>query len=358
MSSDNIFDSDETIFPGPMSEDEESTIFFFLDHDPENKLSIKSGDTITVGRSLENIFFIENKTISRNHLTIRRTGSDFEIEIHGRNGLYMDNQLYMEQTLKFNPPVSFVIGDVECSIEPEIDEDKTIIVQPGQMAGFQKAAQENAVNIAAPPKETALGFETKKSEPEDKNTIQKPFDTSPIDTFISSGREGSSIPRPSDVFTSESNMTDPKGFEPPQPVQNSSRSGYTQFEPVAAGKKIKSRQGPNPITSLLNNKSNLLIAGIIVLSILIIVLIFIFLFTNGDKETKAQTPVQVEETNQTDKIETTTASPDSHKILIDLAEDLIKSGDIITAKDVLLDIPKTSPYYDRAKKLMRELPEN
>lgn len=146
MNSGNTFDDEKTIFIDLQSERREENLLFFLEDDPENKLFLQSGEIVTVGRSIESNFFVANKTISRNHLTITREGNGVNIEIHGRNGLYMDNELHMGPLLNITPPASFTIGDASCRLEFEVDEDKTIIVTPDQRGGMK-----NTVNPPAQP---------------------------------------------------------------------------------------------------------------------------------------------------------------------------------------------------------------
>lgn len=353
MDSGNTFDDEKTIFIDLQSDSRdtrEENLLFFLGDDPENKLFLQSGEGVTVGRSIESDFFIENKTISRKHLTITRQGHGVNIEIHGRNGLYMDDELHMGPLVDIKPPLSFTIGDVACSIELEIDEDATIIVTADQRVGMKKAVRPQAQpNFHSSP------------EP----GTEKSFAPSPNDTFIPSD-----IPSEAPVLNEimPQNQADYRPTElkkqaytaPPEPAFEQPAPGMaqTQFEPVPKAKGSLGGEKLSVLKGIGANKNNMIIAGIIAVAVLIIIFIFFILFTGQpDKsEPPLVSPQKISE--QAPSTPSDGAAQNSHQTFFDLANELIKSGDTVTARDVLNDIPEDSPYYSRAKKLLEKLPEN
>ncbi len=351
MDSGNTFDDEKTIFIDLQSDSREENLLFFLGDDPENKLFLQSGEAVTVGRSIESDFFIENKTISRKHLTITRQGSGVNIEIHGRNGLYMDDELHMGPLVNVNPPTSFTIGDVACSleleVEVEVDADETIIVTADQMVDMKKAVRPQAQSDF-------------RSSPEPEPEAKKSFDPSPNDTFIPSDAPAlKQMPKQQAEYRSP----EPKRQEytaPPEPSfeQPVPGMGQARFEPIPKDKGSIGDKNFSFLKGFTANKSNVIIAGIIALSVLIIIFIFFILFNGQEDKT---VPPSVSPPKVSEQVPSTAldgATQNSHKTFFDLANELIKSGDTVTARDVLNDIPENSPYYSRAKKLLEKLPEN
>lgn len=341
------FDDEKTIFIDLQSERGEENLLFFLEDNPENKIFLKSGEAVTVGRSSESDFLLENKTVSRKHLTIKRDGRGVNIKIHGRNGLYMDNELFTGPLLKINPPVSFTIGDVLCSLEFEVDDDKTIIVTADQRTGMKNTVRPQVQPCVSP---------SPTPEPETK----KPFDPSPNDTFIPS--------HASELGGRSSNLADFRSPDqrkqeytaPPEPpFEQSQGMGQARFEPVPKTKDILLDERQGFFNGFAANKSNVIIAGIIAFSVLIIIFIFFVLFTGRPDKNVTPSDVSSQKVlEQASPAASDGAPDDSHKVFLDLANELIKSGDTVTARDVLSDIPEDSPYYSRAKKLLAKLPEN
>jgi len=340
---DNSFDDEKTIFIDPQSEQGEENILFFLTEAPDNKVFLKSGEALTVGRSIESDFFIENKTISRKHLTLKREGGCVNIEIHGRNGLYMENELHVGSLQNIALPASFTIGDVPCSLEFEIDEDETIIVTADQRAGMINRPQAQP-QYSPPP------------EPEAK----KSFDPSPKDTFIPSDTPVLNKSVPENRTTYPSPDIKKQQFPPPEPSfeQPPSHMGQASFEPVPKDKNSVSGEKQNIFSGFTANKSNLIIAGIIGLSVLIIIFICFILFTGQEDNTVTPSGVSSSKVLDQAPIASEETPQNSHQTFLNLAKELIKSGDTVTARDVLNDIPEDSPDYSRAKKLLKKLPEN
>ncbi len=378
MNSSNFFDDDKTIITDLQPPSGEEKLLFLMENDPENKLFLASGTAITVGRSIENDFFVESKTVSRKHLTLTRNGRNVTIDISGRNGLYMDNQLHTGPVITVSPPASFTIGDVPCRLEFETDEDKTIIVTPG-------LRPETAGPPSPPPRPAATPAA---SEPEPP----KPFDPSPRDTFMNAPQAANDKPSPSADGTFSDNWKQEYAVPPPPPVdpphaapegfgptprpsapahgdvnlsagpppafEPAPRTAPGGFDPVPRSQKY-SGQGTG------GNKSKLIIGGIIALSVLILAFIaFILFFKDPAPSTTAvdspapaaEKPAQNTAGQPAPEV-TETPKEDPNKALFDLANELISSGDTVAARDVLADIPKDSAYYGRAQRLLEKLPE-
>ncbi|WP_020586538.1 FHA domain-containing protein [Desulfobacter curvatus] len=381
MNSSNFFDDDGTVYGGVKSDFEEEKLLFFMEDDPENKLCLSSGTEVTVGRQMDNNFFIENRTVSRKHLKIIRNGGKVKIEIYGRNGLYMDSHLYAGPTIDITPPASFSIGDVLCRLEFEYDEEKTVIITPRH-----RPEQASRAVPEPPPSFTEAVLEPKPV---------KPFDPSPKDTFMSPD-SGSLDDRP--PFSADSRFSDnwkqeytgpspqpsstgPEGdggFDPIQrtapDLSNQTHGDFQQpasppppnfdpapqaapgiFEPVPSNPAGQARK-------ISVDKDKLIIAGIICLAVLIIISMVYMLFFSGpgQKETvpgaQVQSPPAAVETPKFDRFENNEA--DAYKTHFNKAERLINQGDVDIARDYLKDIPEGSHYYGRAQRLLDKYPEN
>jgi len=302
---------------------------------------------------------IDNKTISRKHLVVKRSGDAVILEILGRNGIFMNDQVYSEQNIKCKPPISFVIGDVSCTIEAEVDEDKTVIVMPDQQAAIQQHKQHQPPESSYTSNENERYMEQTANYDTYQEETPKPFDPAPSDTFIK--------PQPAPPQQSP-----PSSFAPQPPVQNTpgnqsygyeqpssggepQRPSHKQFEPVTAEKKIKMNKGPNILSSFFSNRNNIIITAIVGLALLIIVVLLVVLFSGDDKQDELLPDIKTEIVEPAETAPVPDTASDYHKILLDQAEALIKSGDPVTAKDLLLDIPKNSPYYKKANALMTKL---
>lgn len=338
MNSGNTFDDDKTVFIYPQSNLKEDNLLFFQEDDPDNKLPLVSGEAVMVGRSIESDFFIENKTVSRRHLTIRREDRQVTIEIHGRNGLYLDDQLNTEPQITVSPPVSFTIGDVVCRLEFEIDQDRTIIV------------------TAKPPGEMPPSPGSAHSFSSDRPNPRHPFDPSPNDRFIPPDP-----PSPDKKWRDEISPqpldrppSDHPSFDP-LPDKSMTGSGPARFEPVPTDKQSLFNPEQGKANWLATHKNNLIIA---VLFIIIVILFFIIFIGPPDKQNRATDLLPTPPGESPVSTSSGTLPEHSHQAFLDLANELIKSGDIVTARDVLKDIPEDSPDYTRAQKILEKLPEN
>ncbi|MCG8553175.1 MAG: FHA domain-containing protein [Desulfobacterales bacterium] len=375
MNSSNFFDDDGTVYGDGSSDFQEEKLLFFMEDDPENKLSLSSGTEVTVGRQMDNSFFIENKTVSRKHLKIIRNGGKVKIEIYGQNGLYMDGHLYTGPAIDITPPASFRLGDVLCRLEFEYDEEKTVIITPSHA-------------VPAPPPSFT------EAVPEPKPV--KPFDPSPKDIFISPD-SGAVDDRPS--FSADSRVSDNWKQEnagpPPTPPPNPGPEGGGGFdprqktpsgqpnEPSGDFQHAESPLPPNfnpapqptpgifePVPSnpaglapkINMDKDKLIISGIICLALLIIISMAYMLFFSGpgQKETapdaRVQSPPATVAPPTIDRFEN--SETDAYKTHFDKAGRLINQGDIDIARDYLKDIPEDSRYYGRAQRLLDKYPEN
>lgn len=367
MNSDNFFDDDKTAYKDFDSGFEEKKLSFFIENNPENKIFLNSGISITIGRSIESDFFIKNKTVSRNHLKLIRDKEQVKIEILGRNGLYLDNQLHKGSFITIRPPAVFRIGEVSCCLELELDEDRTIIV----------TSQHRAKMTSTPSK-------TKQSDerPSTPDPQPKPFDPSPIDTFIPptiSDKLGNvhfheQEPPVSDI---QEPIIAASPSPPDRPVDSRDfgrnhdpiQDGYVQpppdqqsnFDPIPQKKQSVYNQRNGQSLQKLGDTNKIFIAGMIAIAAVILALTGIILFSGKSDNNVAVSNISKQTTKKemSDPIplppETDKADP--NQIRIDLAKELINLGDNVAAKDVLKDIPKDSPYYAQALRLMEKLSE-
>lgn len=381
MNSSNFFDDDGTVYGDSNPDFQEEKLLFFMEDNPENKLFLSSGTEVTVGRQMDNNFFIENKTVSRKHLKIVRNGGKVKIEIYGRNGLYMDSHLYTGPTIDITPPASFSLGDVLCRLEFEYDEEKTVIITPrprSEPAG--QAVPE------PPPSFTEAVLEPKP---------QKPFDPSPKDTFIAPD-SGSVDDRPS--FSADSKFSDnwkQENTGPPPPPSSPNPEGGGGFDPIPRTAPDLPNQPhddfqhppsppppnfdptPQPTPGIFEpvpsnpagqagkmsvDKDKLIIAGIICLAVLIIISMVYMLFFSGPDQKEPVTDASVQSPPAAvapptlDRLEN--SEKDAYKTHFDKAERLINQGDVDIARDYLKDIPEGSHYYGRAQRLLDKYPEN
>jgi hypothetical protein len=381
MNSSNFFDDDGTVYGDIKSDFEEEKLLFFMENDPENKLFLSSGTEVTVGRQMDNNFFIENRTVSRKHLKIIRNGGKVKIEIYGRNGLYMDSHLYTGQTIDITPPASFNIGDVLCRLEFEYDEEKTVIITP--------SPRPEPSNQSVP--KPSPSFTEDVLEPKSV----KPFDPSPKDSFISPD-SGSVDDQP--FFSDDSRFSDNWKQEytgpPPSPSSPGPEGDGGGFDPIQRTAPDLSNQphgdfqqppsppppnfdpAPQPAPGIFEpvpsnpagqagkinvDKDKLIIAGIICLSVLIIISMVYMLFFSGQGQQETVPGAQVQSPAavappKLDRFEN--SATDAYKTHFDKAERLINQGDVDIARDYLKDIPKSSQYYGRAQRLLDKYPEN
>lgn len=367
MASSNFFDDDKdddkTVYGDFEHMLEETKLLFFMESDPENKLFLTSGTSVTIGRNIESDFFIENKTVSRKHLTLTRDGEQVKIQIYGRNGLSIGNQLHTGSAITLCPPTVFKIGDVSCCIDFETDEDKTIILTSNHRSEI-------------PPPH--LSEEQFYKEPIPSIPQTKPFAPSPKDTFISSpapvepsnmdfsqqegpvtDRQNSIVP-PVNPIQKEAIQPAPTPSETFDPIPQKSAAGFDSLPNKDQG--VSGQLQGRPLKN--NGGTNrFLIAGIVALPIVIIALAG-FLFFSGKSDQKNAAPdssmhaaeKQMVQPSPAATVETKQEDPDQTRII--MAEILKKSGDKIGARDILKDIPKESPYYGKAQRLMETLPEN
>lgn len=369
MNSDNFFDDDKTIYRDFDSGPEEEKLSFFIENNPENKIFLSSGISITIGRSIESDFFIENKTVSRNHLKLIRDKEQVKFEILGRNGLYLDNQLHTRSVITIRPPAVFRIGDVSCCLELESDEDETIIPasQPREKM--------------PPPSSKTQPSQPNPSTP-DPAPVPKPFDPSPIDTFIPSTTPDT----PEDVHLHEQaapvsdirkTQTAPSPSPPERGVdsddfgvnQNPIQEGHVQpppaqpsnFDPIPQKKQRAYTQGNGQSPRNPGNTNKRLIAGIITIAIVILVLTGWIFFSGKSDKSDSVSDVSNQTTAQNmggpEQLQAKANKTDPNQTRIDLANELINLGDYVAAKDVLKDIPKDSIYYAQALRLMEKVSE-
>jgi hypothetical protein len=373
MNSDNFFDDDQTVNRDFASGPGEKKLSFFIENNPENKIFLSSGMSIAIGRSIESDFFIENKTVSRNHLKLIRDKEQVKIEILGRNGLYLDKQFHTGSFITIRPPAFFRIGDVSCCLELELDEDKTIIV-----------TSQHREKISPPPPKTEHSY----AKPSLSDPAPKPFDPSPIDTFI----PPTTSDKPGNVHFHEqatpvSNTQPPITAASPNPPVRPVDSGMfgtnhdpiqddyvqtppdqqsnfdpTSFDPIPK-KKQSAHNPPNGQSPLIIGERNkLLIAGMITIAAVILVITGFILFSQKSEKSVVMSNGSTQTTKK-EMDDPTPLIPEENKVdpnqaLIELARELRDSGDPVAAKDVLKDIPKDSAYYGQALRLMEELSEN
>ncbi len=89
---------------------------------------LRQGEAVTVGREATQQVVIDEKTLSRNHLVLRRNGDRVAVQILGLNGMVYANQVHKSTTLEITAPASLTIGNVVCKIEKKYDTDATVLM--------------------------------------------------------------------------------------------------------------------------------------------------------------------------------------------------------------------------------------
>lgn len=89
---------------------------------------LRQGEAVTVGREATQQIVIDEKTLSRNHLVLRRNGDRVAVQILGLNGMVYANQVHKSTTLEITAPASLTIGNVVCKIEKKYDTDATVLM--------------------------------------------------------------------------------------------------------------------------------------------------------------------------------------------------------------------------------------
>lgn len=102
--------------------------FMVEDGTDTRRILLREGQHVTVGRDQSQDLVIENQTLSRRHLILKRRGNIVEAEITGLNGLTLNDVSYKDQVIEIVAPATFSLGHVLCEIVKEVDEDATILV--------------------------------------------------------------------------------------------------------------------------------------------------------------------------------------------------------------------------------------
>lgn len=92
------------------------------------KYPLRHGETVTLGREASQNIVIEDKTLSRSHLIMRRNGDLVTVQVLGLNGMVYANQVHKSTTLDIVAPASLTIGNVACKIDKKYDSDATVLM--------------------------------------------------------------------------------------------------------------------------------------------------------------------------------------------------------------------------------------
>lgn len=91
---------------------------------------IRPGELITVGRDESQNIVIDDKTLSREHLTLQRNGDRVRIQVQGLNGCVHNGQVYKSTTIEIIAPASITLGKTSCRIKKQLDTEATIMIDP------------------------------------------------------------------------------------------------------------------------------------------------------------------------------------------------------------------------------------
>lgn len=165
------------------------------------KYPLRHGETVTLGREASQNIVIEDKTLSRSHLIMRRNGDLVTVQVLGLNGMVYANRVHKSTTLDIAVPASLTIGNVACKIDKKYDSDATILMSDPASSSRQVSGsglpQEGSFSAQRPaspsysPPSLSPGRPLSESRPFAPIPPEKfPFSTSqPIPPVFSAGQQ-------------------------------------------------------------------------------------------------------------------------------------------------------------------------
>jgi hypothetical protein len=294
---------------------------------------LRSGQRVSVGREATQDIVINDRTLSRNHLIVQRTGERVTVQIIGLNGMVHNGATLKSQSIDLSAPVAFTVGKIPCRIKKKIDSDATILMSspaasPAPGMGVSPAASPS-FQPTPPPGGAGASFQTP-----------------------APGGFGSPAPQPQAAAPAMPSTPAPSpgfdDFDTPDFADDTFAGGNEdQFQPVAA---------PGG-----GSKKGLIIGGIVVAVLVIgVVLFFLFGGSSDDEAVDLGNDEGAVVEKSADLAPVTVPvdpgqSNDLHGKYYTEAYKLFSDGDPAMACDYLKDIPISSVYREKAENLASEM---
>ncbi len=321
--------------------------------DPANVHPLREGQLVTVGRDSSQDIVIIDKTLSRNHLILQRSGDRIAVQVLGLNGLVYADQVHKSTNLEMVVPCSLTIGNVTCRIRKKIDNDATILMSdPAAIARHLPGA------AVPPPERPSSSRSTPPVWPPSEN--QGPFGQPPAheQPFFTAD------PPNAPVFPTGQAETRFPSSPPVQPAYEfrqpafPGQGGDRPFD-GAVSAPDQGRKGP------LNTK--LLLYSGLGLGLLLAVGVGLSFWL------RSPAPLPVDASRQTPPAATSQAPPITppppakveepqaptsslHSHYLSKAKSYLTEGKPLDACDYLKDIPSTSPLRSEADALAKQIP--
>jgi len=362
-------ETEETVLDDEVT-DLETELFFIVQGGEPEKISLKDGVSVTVGRCKNQKVIIPDKTkhVSREHLVLKRNGNYVEIEVKGQNGIKIDDEIIKyDKTVDLKPhkkivsvPVAFEMEKYVCYLET----DETVITK-NELKKEVQTAYDDEILPEIPHPLPSKDHNSQCSTPSTGKKDEKPPE---IISSIESNNSKTTVRQ----LTNNSNKIDVS-------KRNDSFAPIIENEPNYYKKRLNSMFLIKSIISI----------ALLILLVLIIWSSFIYkpkgnrqdlklsnlknlnknelLKNNEIKKNNIQLP-QKKDYDQPFEIETSKYDESKKKVIVydedDLkfdayifkrAEELRKQNKWEEAKDCLLDILEPSPNYTEAQRLIREI---
>ena len=388
MNSDYLHDDEETIFPGspfnslePDPHDLEEEMWLSLDNKPNQRIYLKTGISVTIGRKQGQDVHIDDKIVSREHLVVTREHHQVALQIIGRNGIEMERQMIKNKEIKCTPPMSFKIGNIRCSIAHAANEYAPSTASPPSMPHGSYASPAPS----APPVHHTIPVPPTSPLPDPKQPppIGK---KAPIPNPISQWKDENhtNVPPPpypldppdplvgGDMPSEHAPWNDENSHPPHYGVDMESQTpshGHTDFGPKMVGGNSRTKSSTKAIHSTGSQNTNkiknyLLIGlmGMIVLGGAYAGFYFLSSFFFEEKSRPASEPTissaLPHDSNASDN-PTEDRQPTKQELyyekLLSIAKKRIEEKEYDIAKEYLLAIPDSSVYYDESKQLINSI---
>jgi hypothetical protein len=323
-------------------------IWFEAENVPDKKILLPEGVPVTVGRSEDQDMPIADQTMSRNHLVLTRRGSKVVIEIKGLNGLTLNDVAYKNQVIDVVPPVSFLLGVLPFRVylEEEVDEDATIMVNTGHGApkyqSFQQPQSQNQ-RIGSNPSRRSDGRSHDLFE--NGHGHGSPAHSGPVS-------------QPAPGHPHQPSKPAPRTMNPPDYARSSPAQNYASSIPHRPDAFSFDEHGTHDSG---NSLKTVLMVGACILAVVLVGVggyagwkQFIVGHDKGIRQIVKVTP-EDQSTAQETLPETESYGYDLYGILIQDAQNALKSGYRGDACEFLKGIPKGDINYRKALEIARQI---
>ena len=314
------------------------------------EVPLSSGVRMTVGRSNDQNIILDDKTLSRQHLILERSGDRVKIQVIGLNGMVHNRVTHKSTTVEIAAPATFTVGRVLCRLRKKIDVDATLFMaNPAELAQGSGTATGATASPAAP-------------SPQPQQDQPGNFQSPPPSTPFSDQEKF-----PGDYDSETGNFQSASFLESAQEKRFDDFDGKSSFDDPFSGQQSGLGAQPSSSDTFFSNKKHLFIAG----GIAVVVLVAVIIFMVGGKSTNEnlappQPPIRtVPRAEQTAEAPASTPAPpvaqvdtknyNLHSRFYNEAYRYYNEKNFTMACDYLKDIPSTSAFRERAENLSNNM---